>query len=64
MEQEDFEEKLKKAHALLESLNDPEITLNKSMDAYKKGLETLKEASKMLEEAKLLYEEFEEGESP
>lgn len=63
MEQEEFEDKLKKAKEFLELLNDPNITLNKSMDAYKKGVKTLKEASKMLENAKLIYEELESKES-
>lgn len=60
MEKEEFEIKLQKAKKLLESLNNPEITLNKSMEAYQEGIKTLKEASTMLEDAKLIYEELEE----
>lgn len=62
MKPEEFEDKLKKAQQLLETLNNPQITLNKSMDAYKEGIKTLKEASKMLEDAKLIYEELEDKE--
>lgn len=60
MKTEQFEEKLKKAKELLEELNNPEITLEKSMKAYKEGIKTLNEASEILENAKLLYEELEQ----
>lgn len=56
---QEFEDKLKKAKELLDMLNDPDITLKKSMDVYKKGIKTLEDASKMLEDAKLVFEEKE-----
>lgn len=52
-----FEDKLEEAKKLLEALNDPKITLNKSMEVYKKGVKALEEASKMLEDAKLVFKE-------
>lgn len=54
-----FEDKLDEAKKFLEVLNDPEITLNKSMEIYKKGVKALEDASKMLENAKLVFEESE-----
>lgn len=54
---QDFEQKLKEAKSVLEKLNSPDITLEASVDAYKKGVKTLKEATKMLEDAKLSIEE-------
>ncbi|NLC28181.1 MAG: exodeoxyribonuclease VII small subunit [Campylobacteraceae bacterium] len=54
---QDFEQKLQEAKAILEQLNSPEITLEASVDAYKKGVKALKEATKMLEDAKLSIEE-------
>lgn len=55
---ENFETKLEYAKKILETLSDPEITLDKSVNAYKEGMEALKEASKMLEDAKASYEEM------
>lgn len=52
-----FEDKLNEAKELLGKLNDSEITLNESMDIYKKGVKALEDASKMLEKAKLVFEE-------
>lgn len=57
--EEDFESKMKNAKEILDRLNDPEITLNKSMELYKQGTKILLEASKMLENAKLVFEEEE-----
>ncbi len=53
MKEERFEEKLAHAKALLEKLNDPEITLETSVKLYEEGLRKIQEAQKMLEEAKL-----------
>ena len=54
-ETQDFETKLKQAKEILEKLSNPEITLQSSVEEYKKGMEALKEASKMLEDAKAEY---------
>jgi exodeoxyribonuclease VII small subunit len=59
---QDFEQKLQEAKKILEQLNSQDITLQESVEAYKKGLEALKEASKLLENAKLTIEEA-KGES-
>ncbi len=59
---QDFEEKLQVAKELLEKLNSPDISLNESMQIYKKGIKTLEEASKMLENAKLEFSQMDEGE--
>lgn len=53
-----FEIKIQKAQKLLEELIDPEITLSKSVEVYKKGLKELEEAQKLLEEAKLEFQEI------
>lgn len=53
-----YEEKVRKAKALLEKLSNEELTLEESMKTYKEGLEILQEATKMIEEAKLEYEEI------
>ena len=59
---ENFETKLDHAKKILETLSDPEITLDKSVSAYKEGMEALKEASKMLEDAKASYESMKQKE--
>jgi exodeoxyribonuclease VII small subunit len=53
---DNFETKLQEAKTILEKLNAPEMTLEESVEAYKKGMQALQEASKMLEEAKLAFE--------
>jgi exodeoxyribonuclease VII small subunit len=53
---EKFEDKLEKAKALLDRLNEPSLTLEESMSYYKEGLKILKEASNLLEEAKQEFE--------
>ncbi len=58
MEQSSFEEKLELGKKYIEQLMDPEITLEESIEAYKKGLALIQEAQKMLEEAKLKVEEI------
>ena len=50
---ESFEAKIEHVKEILQKLMDPKITLEQSVQAYKEGMEELKEASKMLEEAKL-----------
>lgn len=49
-----FEQKIEKSKELLDKLNDPEITLEASMDVYKTGIKELEEAQKLLDEAKLI----------
>ncbi len=61
MKNGDFEKKIEKAKEILNSLMDPEITLNESMKKYKEGIKELKEANKMLEKAKLEFEELKEA---
>jgi exodeoxyribonuclease VII small subunit len=53
-----FEEKIEEARKLLENLIDPEITLSKSVEVYKKGLEELECAQKLLDEAKMEFVEY------
>ncbi len=50
-----FEEKILKAKELLEKLNNPEITLQNSIEIYKSGIKELEEAQKLLDEAKLIF---------
>lgn len=57
---QDFEQKLQEAKKILEQLNAPDITLEASVQAYKKGMEALKEATKLLEDAKLSIEQAKE----
>ncbi|MDR1008598.1 MAG: exodeoxyribonuclease VII small subunit [Campylobacteraceae bacterium] len=53
---EKFEDKLERAKALLDKLNEPTLTLEDSMIHYKEGIKILKEASNLLEEAKQEFE--------
>lgn len=55
-----FEEKLKKANAALEKLNNDELSLEESMKIYKEGLENIKQAKELLEKAKLEVEKIDE----
>ena len=48
-----FETKLQSAKEILETLMNPEITLEESVKAYEKGMKELAEAQKMLEEAQI-----------
>mgnify|MGYP000290272294 CR=1 FL=1 len=57
---QDFEQKLQEAKTILEQLNSPDITLEASVEAYKKGMDALKEATKLLEKAKLSIEQAKE----
>lgn len=49
----DFEKKLQSAKETLETLMNPEITLEESVKAYEKGTKELKDAQKILEDAVL-----------
>ncbi|MGD9719168.1 MAG: exodeoxyribonuclease VII small subunit [Sulfurimonadaceae bacterium] len=56
--EEDFETKLENAKKILETLMNPEITLDASVKAYEKGMSELAAAQKMLEEAQLKIQEI------
>lgn len=58
-----YEEKIEFAKEILEKLNNPEISLEDSMNEYKKGLKALKDAATLLENAKLEYEELNKDEN-
>lgn len=58
-----YEEKIEFAKEILEKLNNPEISLEDSMNEYKKGLIALKDAATLLENAKLEYEELNKDEN-
>ena len=47
-----FEEKMEKINALLQSLNDKDLSLEESVKLYKQGVALLKEAKEILENAK------------
>ncbi len=53
-----FEDKILEAKKLLEELINPDITLSKSVEIYKKGTSKLKEAGILLENARLEFEEL------
>ena len=61
--QENFEDKMKKINELLESLNDKDITLDRSVELYKNGISMLKEAKEILENAKLEINQINGGEA-
>lgn len=58
MAKEDFESKLESAKAILETLMNPEITLQESVKAYEKGMGELNKAQKMLEDAQIKIQEI------
>ena len=60
-ETEDFEGRLQKAKGILEALMDPEITLEKSVQAYEEGMKELRAAQTMLEEAQLKITQIREN---
>jgi len=53
-----FENKIEEAQKLLEQLIDPQITLSKSVEVYKKGMNELETAQQLLESAKLEFKEL------
>lgn len=63
MKQATFEEKLELGKKYIEQLMSPDVTLEESIELYKKGLAVINEASKMLEEAKLKVEEISKEQS-
>jgi len=58
MAKEKFETKLESAKQILETLMNPEITLEESVKAYEKGMSELAQASKILEEAQIKITEI------
>lgn len=60
---ENFEKKLELAKGLLDKLSDPSISLEESMENYKKGVKILKEASLILENAKQEFVELSKEDS-
>ena len=53
-----FENKLDSAKQILETLMNPEITLQDSVKAYEKGMNELSKAQKILEDAKIKITEI------
>lgn len=58
MAKEKFETKLESAKKILETLMNPEITLEESVKAYEKGMTELSDAQKMLENAQIKINEI------
>jgi len=58
MAKAEFETKLESAKEILETLMNPEITLQNSVKAYEKGMKELNDAQKMLENAVLKINEI------
>ncbi len=58
MAKEKFETKLESAKKILETLMNPEITLEESVKAYEKGMNELSDAQKMLEDAQIKINEI------
>ena len=61
-EKQSFEAKLERAKVILDTLSDPELSLEEGMKEYQEGIAILKEATKMLEDAKLTYTKLQEKE--
>jgi exodeoxyribonuclease VII small subunit len=57
-EKENFETKLESAKKTLQTLMNPEITLQESVKAYEKGMDELNQAQKMLEDAQIKINEI------
>ncbi|MDD5399920.1 MAG: exodeoxyribonuclease VII small subunit [Sulfurimonas sp.] len=55
---EGFESKLESAKKVLETLMNPEITLNESVKAYETGMSELSKAQKILEDAQIKITEI------
>ncbi len=53
MAKTDFEGKIENAKKVLETLMNPEITLQNSVKAYETGMKELSEASQMLQDAEI-----------
>jgi len=57
-ETQNFESKLDSAKEILETLMNPEITLQDSVKAYEKGMDELSKAQKILEDAVIKINEI------
>ena len=60
--EQSFETKLETAKVILDTLSNPELSLEEGMKKYQEGIAILKEATKMLEEAKLTFIKLQEKE--
>ncbi len=60
-ERPSFEEALEKLEAIVEKLNDEEITLEKSVELYEEGLKLSKICSETLENAALKIEQIDQS---
>ena len=58
MAKQGFETKIETSKKILETLMNPEITLQESVKAYEKGMKELNDAQKMLEEATIKINEI------
>ena len=61
MAKEKFEKKLENTKKILETLMDPEITLENSVKAYEKGMSELNDAQKILEDAQIKIQKIKTG---
>jgi exodeoxyribonuclease VII small subunit len=58
MAQDDFETKLENSKKILETLMNPQITLEESVKAYESGMKELQDAQKILETAQIKIQEI------
>ena len=58
MAKNDFETKLDNSKKILETLMNPEITLEESVKAYESGMKELQDAQKLLENAQIKIQEI------
>jgi exodeoxyribonuclease VII small subunit len=58
MAKNDFETRLENSKKILETLMNPQITLEESVKAYESGMKELAEAQKILEEAQIKIQEI------
>lgn len=58
MAKNDFETKLENSKKILETLMNPQITLEESVRAYESGMKELTDAQKILEEAQIKIQEI------
>ena len=63
MKHKSFEENLELAKEYIDKLLDPEVTLEDSVELYKKALEVITKAQNMVEEAKLKVKEIDKQKS-
>ncbi|MCK9373727.1 MAG: exodeoxyribonuclease VII small subunit [Sulfuricurvum sp.] len=52
-EEENFENKIANAKAILEKLMDPALPMSESVKAYEEGMNELRNAEKMIEQAQV-----------